>query len=181
MKGEELMAAPTTILQVQDTLICAGIAEMWVPEGGAHVRAVDIRIPTRFAGRPTVTATVHALTGPASAGVAFGVYSIKVNELGPAETQIAIEAANVSREGAESDSDFVCHFVVVGNATPRTDWTSSKLASRRSAFRAGTGRWPELAGAVLPKPSACPSRFRSEPEFEAPQPLGPSTGSLGCR
>ncbi len=110
------MAVPTVLLRVADTLICSGVEKMYVPEGGAHVRALEIRIPSTFAGQPAVTATVHAVTAPASAGVVFGIYSIKVNELGPADTQVAIEAANVSREGAESDSTFVCDYIIVGKA-----------------------------------------------------------------
>lgn len=100
----EGFGSPASILRVEDALICSGIERMLIPQGGAHVRAVEIRIPAKFAGRPAVTATVRPVAGPAGAGTVFGIFSIKVNDLG-AETQVVIQATNVQKgvpvEGAK--------------------------------------------------------------------------------
>jgi hypothetical protein len=108
------MGQPTTILRVEDTLICAGIEPMIIPTGGAHVRSAEIRIPAKFAGLPTVTGTVHATTGPGVVGTVFGIFSIKVNDLGT-QTQVAIQAAN-AQGGVAIEGDFVCNYLVIGKA-----------------------------------------------------------------
>jgi uncharacterized protein (DUF2345 family) len=101
------------MLRIRDALICSGIKRMLIPQGGAHVRAAEIRIPAHFAGRPTVTATVHAVTGPGGVGTVFGVFSIKVNRLGE-QTQVVIQATNVLK-GLAVEGDFACDYVVIGN------------------------------------------------------------------
>ncbi len=108
----ELLGRPTSILPVGDALICSGIQPMIVPQGGAHVRAAEIRIPAKFAGRPAVTATVHPKTGPGVVGTVFGIFNIKVNELG-AETQFVIQATNVQK-GVTVEGDFACDYVIIG-------------------------------------------------------------------
>jgi len=112
------MGKPDTLLRVEDVLICSGIEPMAIPQGGAHVRAAEIRIPAKFAGQPTVTATVHPTTGPAGAGTVFGIFSIKVNRLGDQTqvvTQVVIQATNVQK-GVPVQGDFVCEYVVIGKA-----------------------------------------------------------------
>jgi hypothetical protein len=78
------------------------------------VRAAEIRIPAKFAGQPTVTATVRATTDPAGAGTVFGIFSIKVNRLGD-QTQVVIQATNVQK-AVPVQGDFVCDYVVIGKA-----------------------------------------------------------------
>jgi hypothetical protein len=107
------MGQPTTILRVEDTLICAGIEPMIIPTAGAHVRSAEIRIPAKFAGRPTVTGTVHGTKDPEVFAL-FGIYSIKVNEIG-SQTQVAIQAGYVQK-GVAIEGDFVCHYIVIGKA-----------------------------------------------------------------
>jgi hypothetical protein len=107
------LETPSTVLRISDALICSGIARMAIPEGGAHVRAAEIRIPAHFAGRPAVTATVHAVTGPGGVGTVFGVFNIKVNRLGD-QTQVVIQATNVQK-GLAVEGEFACDYVVVGN------------------------------------------------------------------
>jgi hypothetical protein len=87
---------------------------MLIPQGGAHVRAAEIRIPAHFSGQPAVTATVRAITDPAAAGSVFGIFNIKVNRLGT-ETQVVIQATNV-HSGQAVQGDFVCDYVIIGNA-----------------------------------------------------------------
>ncbi len=112
------MGRPTIVLRVNDTLVCSGVEPMFIPEGGAHVRAAVVRIPASFGDRPAVTATVRATSGSGAVGQVFGIYNIKVDELGPGDTQIAIEAANVSKEGVPIKGDFYCDYVVMGPSKP---------------------------------------------------------------
>lgn len=108
------MGVPSIVVQLENTLICSGIEPLLVPAGGAHVREAEIRVPATFVHRPTVSATVSARSGPGAIGVVFGIYNIQVNELGPGDTQIAIAATNVSKEGAPVKGDFVCDYVIIG-------------------------------------------------------------------
>lgn len=101
------------VLQVGDTVICAGIAPMAVPSGGAHARYMEIHLPFTFTETPAVTATPRAVSGPASTGTVLGIWSVIVN-INPNDTQIVIHAANVSELGAAIDGDFVCDYTVVG-------------------------------------------------------------------
>jgi hypothetical protein len=78
---------------------------MVTPQGGAHVRAAEIRIPAHFTGQPTVTATVHAITAPASTGSVFGIFSITVKRLGT-ETQVVIQGTNVHAGQPVQDDSF---------------------------------------------------------------------------
>ncbi len=99
-----------SIVRVGDTLICSGSVPMVIPQGGAHVRQVEIRLPL-FAQKPTVTATLHS---PETPGNIFGIFSIKTNRLGN-QTQIVITASNV--QGAVNvPFTYFCDFVVIGKA-----------------------------------------------------------------
>jgi hypothetical protein len=112
------MGKPTVTVEVEGALICSGSEPMVIPTGGAHVRAAEIRIPARFDPPPAVTATVHPTTGPGTIGAVFGVFSIKINELGTTqpETQVVIQATNV-QAGVRVEGDFVCEYVIVGLRT----------------------------------------------------------------
>lgn len=104
------------IVQLENTVVCSGIASMTAPSGGAHVRSTGIWLPLTFVDTPAVTATVRAVTGPATAGVVFGIWSVEVeDQSNPGNTQVVIHAANVSSEGGPIDGDFVCDYVIVGN------------------------------------------------------------------
>ena len=102
------------VLQINDTVIYSGIAEMGIPSGGAHVRAMGLRLPVSFLEPPAVTATVRAITGPATVGVVYGIWSVEVTEISPGDTQVVIHAANVSQEGHPHDGDFLCDYVIIG-------------------------------------------------------------------
>lgn len=100
-----------SIVRVGDTLICSGSVPMLIPQGGAHVRAVEIRLPL-FAQRPCVTATLYS---PESVGPAFIIYNIKVNKLSTNQTQIVINATNP--QGAVNvPFTYFCDYVVIGKA-----------------------------------------------------------------
>ena len=109
-QNPESPGRPANILRVEDALICSGIEPMIIPQGGAHVRSAEVRIPAKFAGEPTVTATVHQKSG--TPGQVFGIFGIAVNELGN-ETQVVFNAANV-QAGQPVDVRFVCSYVVIG-------------------------------------------------------------------
>ncbi len=102
------------VLHIDNTDVYSGIMDMYVPPGGAHVRAAGLRLPVTFSDTPTVTATVRAVTGPATVGVVFGIWSVEVTEIAPGDTQVVIHAANVSQEGVPHEGDFVCDYVIVG-------------------------------------------------------------------
>lgn len=110
------MGAPSVLLRVEDALICSGIEPMIVPSGGAHVRAAEIRVPAKFAGVPTVTATVRPTSGAPGAGTVFGIFSIKVNELG-AQTQVVIQATNVQKGVPVEGGNFVCDYLIIGKSS----------------------------------------------------------------
>jgi hypothetical protein len=99
-----------SILRVGDTLICSGTVPMIIPQGGAHVRQAEIRLP-KFAQPPTVTATLHSTDSP---GNVFGIFNIKINDLGN-QTQVAITATNV-QTGVAIPSTYLCNFIVIGKA-----------------------------------------------------------------
>ncbi|HWM57410.1 MAG TPA: hypothetical protein VNO83_06220 [Pseudonocardia sp.] len=107
------MGKPDVLLRLNGSAICAGVERMIVPQGGAHVRAAEIRIPAAFTQRPTVTATCHARSGPGTIGAVFGVFNIKVNRLSDDETQVAIQATNV-QSGVPVEGDFDCDYVIIG-------------------------------------------------------------------
>lgn len=107
------MGKPTVMVRVNGAAICSGVEPMLIPEAGAHVRAVEIRVPATFLERPSVVATPHPRSGPAGAGTVFGVYAIKVNELPGPETQVIIEATNVQK-GVAIEGDFDCDYVISG-------------------------------------------------------------------
>jgi hypothetical protein len=97
-------------VRIGDTLICAGTAPMVIPQGGAHVRQVEIRLP-KFSLKPTVTATLYSTESP---GNVFGIFSIKINDLGN-QTQIAITASNVET-GFAVPFAYFCNYIVIGKS-----------------------------------------------------------------
>ena len=102
------------LVQLGDTIIYFGIVKMYIPPGGAHVRAAGLRLPVSFSETPSVVGTVRALTGPATVGVVYGIWSVEVAEISPGDTQVVVHAANVSQEGVPHEGDFVCDYVIVG-------------------------------------------------------------------
>jgi hypothetical protein len=112
MAGDPRVGRPSVLLRINGTAIAAGTERMAIPVGGNHVRAVQIRVPVTFIGSPSVTATVHAVSGAAAAGTTFGVFNIKVNDLGT-ETQVVIQATNV-QAGKGTPDDFDCEYMIIG-------------------------------------------------------------------
>ncbi|GAB3422927.1 hypothetical protein [Flindersiella endophytica] len=109
------MGAPNILIKLDgNTIMAAGIERMAIPEGGPHVREAAIQVPAKFTERPTVTATVSPRSGPAIAGTVFGVFAIKVVDLGKnGGTQIDIQAANV-QTSQPVEGEFGCDYVIVG-------------------------------------------------------------------
>jgi hypothetical protein len=107
------MGKPDVLLRMNGAAIAAGVERMIVPQGGAHVRVAEIRIPASFRGRPAVIATAHAVSGPGVVGTVFGVFNIKVNDL-DGETQVVVQATN-TQAGVAVDGDFALDYTVIGN------------------------------------------------------------------
>jgi len=97
------------LVSLGDALCVYGTVRMDIPSGGKHARQTQVLIPAKFKGEPTVTATVYSKESP---GTMFTIYNIQINDLGQ-QTQVAFSAANVEI-GAESDYQFVCDYVVIG-------------------------------------------------------------------
>jgi hypothetical protein len=97
-----------SVVRVGNSLICAGTVPMIIPQGGAHVRQAEIRLP-KFAQDPTVTATLYSTDSP---GSVFGIFSIKINHL-LNQTQVAITATNAER-GVAIPSSYLCDFIIIG-------------------------------------------------------------------
>lgn len=91
-----------------NTVIISGRAKMAIPSGGAHVRAVEVFLPERFKGRPTIVATLQS---PDSTGNCFVIWNIGCNDLG-GQTQIVIHAS--SMEGRANDFEFWCDYMIMG-------------------------------------------------------------------
>ncbi len=98
-------------VRIGDTLICSGTVPMIIPQGGAHVRQVDIRLP-KYSPKPTVTATTYSTESP---GNVFGIFSIKINDLGN-QTQVVITATNVEKAFAVPYPYF-CNYIVIGKSS----------------------------------------------------------------
>lgn len=81
---------------------------MAIPSGGAHVRAIEIRLDQLFRDRPAVVATIHSN----SPGNTFAIWSVEYNVLG-SQTQIVIHATN-TEVGIPLDFEFWCEYMVMG-------------------------------------------------------------------
>jgi hypothetical protein len=94
-------------ITIGNKLILYGTAAMDRPPGSPHVRSVEFRC-VRLAPNPVVTATAFS---PQSAGEAFAVFNVKVNDLG-GETQIVAIAQRL--DGHPSVLDYQCNVIAVG-------------------------------------------------------------------
>jgi hypothetical protein len=99
-----------TIKKIDNTTTMVfGTIDMFIPEGGNHVRQAIILIPkVDFSDEPTVNVTIHNNT----AGTIFGVWEIdKVRQTG--QYEVKVSAANiVTDEG--SDGYFYCEYIIIG-------------------------------------------------------------------
>lgn len=95
--------------QADGSLVCWGIVDMAIPEGGSHVRQCGLSLP-KFAGTPTVTTTIHSDKSP---GTSFVVWNLTFNEDDPGVTFCKVSATNIER-GVPVDYKFVCHFHAIG-------------------------------------------------------------------
>lgn len=102
------------IVRIDGMVLCSGIMNTFIPEGGAHVRQGVVDLPVQFNGRPTVTAVVHPRENPAAGGVAFVIYNITVVPSGTG-TRVKISATN-NAVGQAVDGLFECDYVIVGKA-----------------------------------------------------------------
>lgn len=91
------------------SLACWGIAEMFIPDGGAHVRQVLLRLP-KFAQTPSVTTTIFS---DESSGQMFSVSNLTFNDDDPDATICKVSASNVEI-AVDSDFEYLCHFHVIG-------------------------------------------------------------------
>ena len=96
------------LIQMETTVSLAGTTIMVIPEGGKHVREAQIRLP-RFVSEPVVTATVHSKQG---SGTIFALWNIDYQDM-ESFSFITFVAQNIQIEN-ESDLEFLCNFIVVG-------------------------------------------------------------------
>ena len=89
-------------------LHCSGVKAMVIPEGGGHVRSVEIRTPL-ISHLSEIELNICSTTNKKNI---FKVYSIKSNQLG-SETQIAIEADN-AKTGVSVPEKFICTYEIWG-------------------------------------------------------------------
>jgi hypothetical protein len=102
------------LIQTGNTVSLAGTITMSIPDGGKHVRSAQIRLP-RFVSEPVVTATVHSKQG---SGTIFSLWNIDYQDLGNLSL-VTFVAQNI-QFGDESDLEFLCNFVVVGELAEET-------------------------------------------------------------
>jgi hypothetical protein len=96
------------LIQMENTVSLAGTIAMMIPDGGKHARSAQIRLP-RFISEPVVTATVHSKQG---SGTIFALWNIDYQDL-EAFSLVTFVAQNI-QIGDESDLEFLCNFIVVG-------------------------------------------------------------------
>lgn len=96
------------LIQMESTVSLAGTTTMMIPEGGKHVRSAQIRLP-RFVNEPVVTATVHSKQG---SGTIFALWNIDYQDV-ESFSLVTFVAQNI-QIGDESDLEFLCNFIVVG-------------------------------------------------------------------
>jgi hypothetical protein len=96
------------LIQTGNTVSLAGTIAMSIPDGGKHARSAQIRLP-RFVSEPVVTATVHSKQG---SGTIFALFNIDYQDV-ESFSLVTFVALNI-QFGDESDLEFLCNFVVVG-------------------------------------------------------------------
>jgi hypothetical protein len=99
-----------TIKKIDETTTMVyGTIDMFIPEGGSHVRQAIILIPcVSFIGNPTVTVTIYNNTP----GTVFGVWAIdKVQQTG--QYEVKVSATNVVK-CEESNGYFYCDYIIIG-------------------------------------------------------------------
>ena len=100
----------TYILDRKDgSLICWGIVELFIPEGGAHARQGYLYLP-KFAETPSVTTTIYS---DESSGQMFSVWNLTFDDGDPSTTLCKVSAANVEI-GVPSQLKYLCHFHAIG-------------------------------------------------------------------
>ena len=104
-------------IQSGNIIFCSGSEEMFIPNGGAHVRQCYLRIPYGFSNWPAVTISIYSFskTDPQSisGGAAFVPWAVEDAGSGANETLIKISAINSNYE-TPVDHPYVCNYVVVG-------------------------------------------------------------------
>jgi hypothetical protein len=96
------------IIQMGNTVSLSGTTNMIIPEGGKHVRQAQIRLP-RFISEPVVISTVHSKQG---SGTIFALWNIDYQDV-ESFSLVTFVAQNI-QIGDESDLEFLCNFMVVG-------------------------------------------------------------------
>ncbi len=93
-----------------DCTIYRGTTKMVIPQGGAHVRSGEIRLPKLFNIKPTVSLTIYSLNNP---GATFVLYTLGIHNLGT-QTQIVFDATNTDKGVAIPDIEFYCDYMIMG-------------------------------------------------------------------
>ncbi|NJM23666.1 MAG: hypothetical protein HC907_36170 [Richelia sp. SM1_7_0] len=96
------------IMQIGNIVSLSGITKMILLESAKHVRQAQIRLP-RFISEPVVTATVHSKQG---SGTIFALWNIDYQDV-ESFSLVTFIAQNI-QIGDESDLEFLCNFMVVG-------------------------------------------------------------------
>lgn len=104
------------IIQQGNTAIVADRVEMFIPDGGAHVRQCYIQVPYGFKGRPVVLVTIQSVDSP---GNALTVWSIEDASSTATNTIFKVSATNV--EGRyDIPYTYWCDFTMMGELAGET-------------------------------------------------------------
>lgn len=95
--------------KIGHSTIVHGTIEMFIPEGGSHVRQALIFMPVIFTEDPTVTVTVYTTV----TAVVVGVWgNEKVQAKG--QYEVRVSAANVVSGEKVNEGYFCCNYVIIG-------------------------------------------------------------------
>jgi hypothetical protein len=108
-------------------LECWGIVDMFIPEGGSHMRQGYLYLP-KYAEAPSVTANlvgipsereIQTISGqPAlfkpSSGTSFVIFDYTFDDNSPDQTLCKVTATNMEAGQKSDDIGFICHFHAIG-------------------------------------------------------------------
>ena len=98
-----------SIKKIGHTTIVHGTIEMFIPQGGSHVRQALIFMTVLFAEDPIVNVTLYNT----KSGAVFVVWGIdKVQAAG--QYEVKVSAANVVKGEPVNEGCFYCDYVIIG-------------------------------------------------------------------
>jgi len=92
-----------------DAVLTEGRQMMGIPQGGSHVRSLELRLPY-LSDFPAVLLAFHNNT---PGGPGFQVYSLVTNVLGPNQLQVAFDADRTTEPfGLGVNDTITCHYMI---------------------------------------------------------------------